>query len=53
MASRRHWRAEFRDIPEQLDVMHPGFDQDEIERSLAHDLVGDMDIAVLRVLGHG
>ena len=45
--------GQLRDLPERLDVMHPALDQHQVERALAHDLVREVDVAVLRVLGRG
>ena len=43
--------GQLRDLPERLDVVHPALDQHEVERALAQDLVREVDVAVLRVLG--
>ena len=42
---------QLRDLPERLDVVHPALDQHQVQGALAHDLVGEVDVAVLRVLG--
>ena len=39
-----------RDLPERLDVVHPALDQNQVEWALAQDLIGDVDVAVLRIL---
>ena len=36
-------------LPRQLDVRHPAGDEDQIQRPFADDLVGDVDVAALRV----
>jgi uncharacterized protein (TIGR03083 family) len=41
------------DVPEGLDMVHPTLDHHDVQRALAQDLVGEMDLAVLRVLGGG
>src|SRR6266550_4318210 len=38
-------------FPQELDVRDPAGDVDEVERPVADDLVGDVDIATLRVSG--
>ena len=45
--------GQLRDLPERLDVMHPALDQHQVERAVADDLVREVDVAVLRVLGRG
>jgi hemerythrin-like domain-containing protein len=42
---------QLRELPERLDVVHPTLDQHQVERAFAHDLVREVDLAVLRVLG--
>ena len=37
----------------ELDVRHPPLDVDEVERAVAHDRVGDVDVAAARVAGLG
>ena len=36
-------------LPGELDVTHPTGNEDEVDRPLAEDLVGDVDVAALRV----
>jgi hypothetical protein len=38
------------DIPYCLDVMHPGVDEEQVQRSLADNLEGEMHVAVPRIL---
>ena len=35
--------------PELLEVRHPSHDKDDVERAVADDLVGDVDVAAARV----
>jgi hypothetical protein len=42
-----------RDLPPVLDVRDPAVHEDEVERTLAHDLVGEMNIAAPGVAGLG
>jgi hypothetical protein len=44
---------ERRDLPPVLDVRDPAVHEDEVERTLAHDSVGEMDIAAPGVAGLG
>jgi hypothetical protein len=40
-------------LPDKLDVGDVPGDEDEVEVALAEDLVGDVDVAALRVPGLG
>ena len=40
----------FRDVPHQLDVRNEPRDEQQVERTIAHTLVGDAQLATLRVL---
>jgi hypothetical protein len=42
-----------RSLPEQLHVVGQGGDVDQVERSLAHYLVGDVHVAAARVIRFG
>ncbi len=37
------------DLRGGVEALHPAVDEDDVERPLAHDLVGDVDVTVLRV----
>jgi hypothetical protein len=39
--------------PRELEVRHVPGDEDEVERPVADDLVGDVDVAAARVAGLG
>src|SRR5205085_3605513 len=41
--------ARERILPHHVDVRDPPGDEDEIERTVAEDLIGDVDVAALRV----
>ena len=49
-ASRRRKRANDGSLPEVLEVRDPAHDEDEVERAVADDLVGDVHVAAARVL---
>ena len=40
-------------LPEDLEVRHPAGHEDEVARRVAHDLVGDVDVAAPRVVRLG
>ena len=39
--------------PEVLEVRDPAHDEDEVERPVADDLIGDVDVAAARVMRLG
>jgi hypothetical protein len=40
-------------LPREIDVRDPARDDDEVERPVPHDLIGNVDVAALGVTGFG